>query len=265
MPTEPRDIYFTDTGATISGYPYPLVWEETDPEDRPAGPADLSNALSFMGCVTMESQLGLLKRRYLEITLVEGAALLHTVPPEVKIVTKLVTPLRSAKASHMLGDLLGVIAQCGLVAEMVAMLLFDIAELRHNGEPLDDPRQRGLFGNTFERLGQERRLAVLRAYDLITDDEVSAFTAIKDLRNKYLHAFSYEPPNPERDALTAYRHAYRLVFRILGSTDPGRPERLSEALCSFLERNGCPVPLEPPAYVQTQSSPRTPLASRMRG
>lgn len=262
MTTEPRDIYFTETGATISGYPYPLVWEEADPEGPGVGPATLSNALSFMGCITMESQLELLKRRYVTITLKEGTALLHTVPPEVKIVAKLVTPLRSAKASYMLGDMLGVIAHCGLVAEMVATLLFDMAELRHNDAPLDESQQRSLFGRPFEELGQERRLDVLRAYELITEEDRQAFRMVKRLRNKYLHAFSHEPTDPERDALDAYYHAYRLVFQVLGSTDPERPERVSRALCSFLERNGCPVPLEPPPSVQAHTSPRTPLAAR---
>lgn len=192
----------------------------------------------------MDSQLELLKQRYLTITLEEGTALLHTVPPEVKIVAKLVGPLRSAKASYMLGDMLGVVTQCGLVAEMVATLLFDMAELRHNGALLDESLQRNLFGRPFEELGQQRRLAVLRAYDLITGDEWQAFAAIKRLRNRYLHVFSHEPTDPEQDALTAYNHAYQLVFRVLGSTDPERPQMLSSALCSFLERNGCPVPLD---------------------
>lgn len=262
MTIEPRDIYFTETGATISGYPYPLVWEEADPEGPGVGPLSLTNALSFMGCITMDSQLELLKQRYLAITLEEGTAILHTVPPEVKIVAKLVTPLRSAKASYMLGDMLGAVAHCGLVAEMVAILLFDMAELHHNGARLDDPLQRSLFGNTFEQLGQERRLAVLRAYDLITEDERQAFAAIKSSRNKYLHTFSHEPTDPDRDARAAYSRAYQLVFRVLGSTDPERPEMLSNALRSFLERNGCPVPLEPPPRVQAHTSPRTPLAAR---
>jgi hypothetical protein len=57
---------------------------------------------------------------------------LFAVPAEERILDKLIWPLRHAKASFMLGNHVGTIALGGMVAEMVAMLLF---------RPVSNPNQ----------------------------------------------------------------------------------------------------------------------------
>ena len=65
----------------------------------------------------------------------------------------------------MVGNYLAVIALSGMVAEMVAILLWELADVKLN--------ERLVFGRTFERLGQERGIEILLAYKQINRDEIS--------------------------------------------------------------------------------------------
>lgn len=258
-PVEPKDIYFSEEGGTLVGYDYPFVWRAVDPihEGDEAAPT-LENLLPYISVEAQDCSMEAVVRRYREITAEEGSNILHLAPAEVRIVSKLVWPLRYAKTAYMLGDNLGVIAQCGMVAEMVAMLLFDMAGLKHGGGLLDEPLQKRLFGNSFELLGQERRVDVLQAYGLITKEEKGAFTEIRNVRRGYLHIFSRETPDASADARKAYRFALSLVFKVLGSDDPDQPTKLRPDLEGFMERNGCPVPLQLPIEQQRRAYPRKP-------
>ena len=89
---------------------------------------------------------------------------LFVAPAENNILQKLVWPLRHAKGSYALGNHLGCIAMCEMVGEMVAILLWEISKASLQQAQIDKAAQKALFGNTFERLGQERRVQVLRAF-----------------------------------------------------------------------------------------------------
>jgi hypothetical protein len=254
---EPDDRYFNEDGSTQAGFYYPLVWRAVDP----IHPGDekvptLGGLLTFIAFQADDYSPEGAVRRYNEITDEEGENILHLTPAEVRIASRLVWPLRHAKASYMLGDNLGVIAQCGMVAEMVAMLLFDMADLKHEGQPLDDPLQKKLFGNTFELLGQERRVDVLLAYGLITSEQKGWFTEIRNIRRGYLHIFSNEVRDASTDARKAFRFALAIVFMVLGSDDPEWPTKMRYDLELFMVRNGCPLPLHPPRELQKEAYPR---------
>ena len=61
-----------------------------------------------------------------------GIAMIFVAPDEPKILDKLVWPLRQAKASYVLGNYLAVVTLSGMVAEMVAVLLWRLAETKLN-------------------------------------------------------------------------------------------------------------------------------------
>jgi hypothetical protein len=256
---EPDERYFSEDGSTHAGYYYPLVWRAVDPIHPADGkPPTLEDMLTFIAFEAEDDSLEGAVRRYNEITDEEGPNILHSTPAEVRIASRLVWPLRHAKASYMLGDNLGVIAQCGMVAEMVAMLLFDMADLKHGEQPLDGPLQKKLFGNTFELLGQQRRVAVLVEYGLITSEQKGWFTEIRNIRRGYLHIFSNEALDASADARKAFRFALAVVFMVLGSEDPERPTKMRDDLELFMVRNGCPLRLEPPKELQKDAYPRKP-------
>ena len=145
-------------------------------------------------------------------------------------------PLRNAKAAFVLGNYFGVIALCGLVAEMIAILLFEMA---HDDMPADE--QEGLFGREFADLGQERRVAVLRAKRLIDTQQIQWFGTIRGLRRKHLH-FLNEPTPSEQECLQAYRAAYALLattVKAIGASGP----TYREDLMSHIRRRLATKPL----------------------
>ena len=47
-----------------------------------------------------------------------------------------------------------------MVSEMLAILIFEVAEPEINGASMTEAAQRELFGSSFEKLGQERRVSI---------------------------------------------------------------------------------------------------------
>src|SRR5687767_10350487 len=75
-------------------------------------------------CAPDESaEIAEIVNRYRQIS--DKSADMLVAPTETRILQKLIWPLRHAKAAYMLGNYLGTIAMCGLVAEMVSILLFE--------------------------------------------------------------------------------------------------------------------------------------------
>ena len=83
--------------------------------------------LNYM-CPTTSSSIDNLIVRYKEISIENPR--LSIVPAEDRILEKLIWPLRHAKASFVIGNYLGTISLCGMVAEMVAILYFDISDVK---------------------------------------------------------------------------------------------------------------------------------------
>jgi len=174
--------------------------------------------------------------RYKEIS-VESPRL-HIAPYEEHILTKLIWPLRHAKACYMAGNYLGTISLCGMVAEMVAMLIFEISEPLVNGKPITREHEIGLFGCEFEKLGQERRIAVLKTYNLIDDQLQESFGLIRTKRRRYLHIYSQEHDTLPEDAVEVFKAAVSIVVKIIGQDVRDGAIVLNPTLLKYLEKQG---------------------------
>jgi restriction system protein len=152
--------------------------------------------------------------RYQQISVEETR--FFAAPAEDRILEKLVWPLRHAKSSYTLGNFLGTISLCGMVAEMVAMLLFDITEPTLNNRPMENRDREALFGRSFEKLDPYRRVEVLRAYGAIDDQTKEAFELIRATRRRYLHLWSQDHDRLADDAVSVFKAAVRLVVRAVG-------------------------------------------------
>ena len=130
------------------------------------------------------------------------------------MVDKLVAPLRHAKSSYMVGNYLGTIALCGMVAEMLAILLWDLAGAELGGKPMTVKDEDALFGSAFERLGQDRRVRVLDAYGQISVPVKADFDLLRSVRRKYLHLWSQDHDRLPADAIEVYRACLRLVAAV---------------------------------------------------
>jgi len=164
---------------------------------------------------------------------------LFIVPVNNVILQKLVWPLRAAKQAFCLGNYLGCIALCGTVAEMITIFLFEIANITINGVKPDDSAQRKLFGNTFEKLGQERRLEILEVYGILSKKLAHEANQIRGIRKTYLHILSKDFTSLEKDAKSVYKSAAMLIGEMV-SLKPGEGGKITipAHLVNFLSKAG---------------------------
>ena len=175
-------------------------------------------------------------RRYREVEPV--AAAFPFAPAEPAILGKLMWPLRHALGGYCLADYLGCIALCGMVGEMVAILLWEISPYPRGTPQLGDAQARRLFGSTFEKLGQERRVDVLRGFRLIDEPTGTAFDDLRTIRRRYLHLFSQPHDSLEADARRALDDAAKVVAFALGLTLKDGTVGLRQDLMAYLDARG---------------------------
>lgn len=190
---------------------------------------------SFLCAPGIKNDSKSLIKRYHEIN--ENKKL-FAAPVEEHILTKLIWPLRYAKGCYMLGNYLGTIALCGMVAEMITILLFDISDISINDKPLDEDAQVGLFGSRFEKLGQERRISILRTYNLIDDNLKSLFDIIRKKRRLYLHLFSQHHNQLVSDSIEVFNATSEIVVSVIGQNIKGGKLILNPTLQRYLEKKG---------------------------
>lgn len=229
----------------------PLVAFFADPnwkamqQDAPT----LEAALEYLCDPNVDSSLDAIITRYKEAK--DDPRGLFAAPNEPQILEKLVWPLRNAKSSYMLGNYLGTIALCGMVAEMIAILLFEMSDLRFQNGPMTDAAQKALFGSTFEKLGQDRRVAVLHGFGLVNDATKSQFDQIRTIRKRYLHLWSHGHDSLAADAVKCYQAALGVVVTVIGQdikddrivVNPNLVKYLRER--GLIQQDGTPEMAEP--------------------
>ena len=105
----------------------PLMCPEIDLGPGEAANPTAEQMLDYLFAPELDRGCDAFVTRYREIAAV--SAPLFVAPAEENILQKLVWPLRHAKGSYALGNYLGCIALCGMVGEMVAILLWDISKV----------------------------------------------------------------------------------------------------------------------------------------
>ena len=159
--------------------------------------------------------------RYIEITTRET----HTsiVPHTERLFERLLKPLRSAKKNYCLGEYSATIALCGTVAEMLALLVWEINDIRLKGEQIGRKEEEGIFGKTFDDLVHARRLKILETFGFITGDQFKKFENIRKKRNSYLHSWSVDLSNEKQEALDLFKNIFQLFMEIteIGLADAG--------------------------------------------
>ena len=217
----------------------PLAFLKLDLPSAPDSP-DLPNeqdVLEFVCSPGVPADAASMASRYREVA--SEPVRLIAAPAERRILDKLVWPLRHAKASYMVGNYLAVIALAEMVAEMVAILRWDIAEVSMNGQPMTSEIQKAMFGNrTFERLGQEQSINVLEACGLIDGAAKGRFETIRKIRNRHLHLWSQDHHSLPGDAVKSYHAAVALVATIIGQDFSDGKIVIGQELVKYLEREG---------------------------
>jgi hypothetical protein len=216
QPTNPRSKIMSEDGVLLRVRVNPLELLEADEAYATLlqRSATAESILEYLCAFDVPCDVPALIGRYREIG--NESPALVAAPAEKQILDKLVSPLRHAKGSYMLGNYLGTISLCGMVSEMLAILLFDISEIYVNGAPMTEATQAALFGSRFERLGQERRVKILHGYGLIDDGVKASFDLVRTKRARYLHHWSQEHHTLAKDARECYHAAFGVFVFVLG-------------------------------------------------
>lgn len=122
---------------------------------------------------------------------------------------------------------------------MAIILLFNISPIKINNRSLDEDDQRKLFGDTFEKLGQARRINVLFSLNVIDKKVRDYFIEIKKIRNKYLHFFSKEHVEIRKDSNRIFSKTEDIVVEVMGQEIKDEYFVLRQDIMSYLEQHEC--------------------------
>lgn len=163
---------------------------------------------------------------------------LTIVPTGAKIFDNVFSPLRLAKKSYITGDYLSTIALCGMVGEMLSIFVFKINSPNVNASPLDENKQKKLWGSTFEKLTQERRIDILQALGYLPDNSAQRFDFLRATRRPYLHLWEKEFNKIETDAEQMYASTVSLTKEVFGIRIEPPLVKVSALVLRYLEQSG---------------------------
>jgi hypothetical protein len=223
----------------------PLLWynaELTRPRDTrfPNLPMSMDQSFFEYLCRPYRSHFksDTLVPAYRKITGVEKKTPLRAiVSSDPRLKHRLIFPLKNAKVAFLTENYLGTIALCGLIAEMIAILLFELHERK-----LDETRLKHALAAErarlpFDEVRQERRVRVLKRLRLITPRQVKWFGTIRDIRNRHLHFFRPDGGS-EKEALLVYEAALGLIYTITRASGSRGKLSTNPLLMDMLRRQG---------------------------
>jgi hypothetical protein len=117
----------------------PLLFPEAESSKKEGKLPDCESVLRYLCKPEADFSIESITNRYQEIS--EKLNHLSIVPAEKKILNKLIWSLKHAIGSYMVGNYLGTISLCGLVAEMATILLFEILN-NFNSEGIFDKKSK---------------------------------------------------------------------------------------------------------------------------
>ena len=204
-------------------------WDEEPIAQLPADPTP-ERLLEFLCTPGLAHDLASFKKRYREVSRKDQHLFFTVHEPEM--VENLFWPLRHAKTGYLVGNFVGTIALCGLVAEKVAILIHALNT--------PDEQQR----DEFERKGQAQRIDELKDRGLIQSDSVQDFGHIRAARRNCLHYWNSPNPNIRGDAVQAYAAAVRPVLSAMGFTFAEGRLQVPPQLAAYLRDRGALRPAE---------------------
>jgi hypothetical protein len=226
-----------ESRALMKAFVGPLMFMTSDGRTANEGTASAQDVLKYLCAPDASSVVDAVVARHREIT--EQVDQLLAVPADHWILTRMVWPLRYAVGSYMVGNFVGTIALCGLVAEAFTVLLFESCEVRLGQQPLDGRLQRELLGREFGELTQERRINILGATGRIDSKMRSWFHELRGLRNKYIHPSSGSWEGASTDARKAFDLTMLVVLRFFPQLTDQGSFAVDPGLMRYLKDHGC--------------------------
>ena len=170
------------------------------------------------------------KERYVEISALDQDLTFFFEEPG--LLENVLGPLRQAKTNYLLGNYVGSIALCGIVAEKMAIVLHAMST------PDEAERQK------FEDLDQRQRIKELKRTGLVDEECASDYYSIKESRRRYLHRWNVPEERTAKQALRAYGAALRLVSAAIDYNIVDGKLYLSSKLMHYLNEQGVTTDVE---------------------
>lgn len=211
----------------------PLMFIEFDEAFRQKQ-ANLEIVLGFLCWPGSDHKVEDLKARYDYINRISNK--LKIAPVEKSLLDKVIWPLRQAKASFVLSNYISTVSTCGFIAEMIVILLFNISSINVNTNALSLDDQKNMFGDSFENLGQSRRINVLYAFKILDTKMRSILLEIKNIRNRYMHFFSQDYESLKKDAKRIYEKTEEIVTLVIGQEIKDGKFVLNANLLRYIEK-----------------------------
>ena len=199
------------------------IFEWDDPvaiRDLPPDPTP-QRLLQFLCTPGVQSDIAGYRERYRDISDIDNELFMSFHEPELN--ENVFWPLRQAKASYLTGNYVGAISLCGLVGEMMAIL---IHELKNADESERDK---------FEDAGQAHRVRILKEKGWISPSLVQMFGDIRGIRNRYLHVWNATESRVREDAGRSYEIANRLIKEAMGISFNSGAITFSPELAEYLK------------------------------
>lgn len=151
--------------------------------------------------------------RYIEISSKESYAAIF--PHTDKLFERFFVPFKAAKRTYCLGEYLACIELAAHLGEMLALLLWQITPISLNGKPVDAKMEKAIWGSEFEKMGQEKRIDLLKVLGAISNDEEQLLDFLRTKRREYFHFWNASTELIREDALEAFLKLATLVQLVL--------------------------------------------------
>lgn len=155
-------------------------------------------------------------------------------PHTDKLFERFLVPFKSAKRMYCLGEYLACIELSAHLGEMLALLLWQITPITLNGKRMDSALEKALWGSEFEKMGQEKRIDLLRALAAASDEDAQLFDFLRATRRKYFHFWSTGTEKIQGDALQCFLRLSSLVRNVLRIEYENGAVKLNPLLESYL-------------------------------
>ncbi|MCY4654761.1 MAG: hypothetical protein OXC95_16555 [Dehalococcoidia bacterium] len=170
------------------------------------------------------SDMPAFKERYVEVSKEDIELFFSPEEPELK--ENLFGPLRQAKMNYLLGNYIGSIALCGIVAEKVAILIHLMNTSCANCHEL------------YQRSAQVRRVSLLKKRGLIETQSRTDFESIRKARNSVLHNWNTPDDAIANKAVQTYCAAARLVLKMMDANPVSGALSLNPEFMKYLDDRG---------------------------
>jgi hypothetical protein len=151
--------------------------------------------------------------RYVEISSKESYTAIF--PHTDKLFERFLVPFKAAKRTYCLGEYLACIELAAHLAEMLALLLWQITPVSLNGKSVDVQMEKSICGSEFEKMGQEKRIDLLKVLGAISNDEEQLLDFLRAIRRKYFHFWNTSTERIREDALESFLKLAALVQLVL--------------------------------------------------